>query len=343
MASHQIALGDDSISLSAAVTDKLIGRGQGDAALLYLYLLRHRGFLDPEQATRALRWTRLQLDTALTHLRELELADSAVKTPEFTSPVPRADQAPSYSAADVNEVLRDQASGFPALLEEVERAMGKRLSPSDTRILLELYDHVALPPEVILQLVTWQISEYQEKYGAGRRPRMSVVRTAAYRWKESGVDTLEAAEGYLRKLAYYRSREGELLAAVGITGRKAVAGERKYLTAWAKMGFPAATVAMAYDRTMTNTGMMKWPYCNAILKRWHSEGRHTPEEVKAAQVRRRGGKKQGGRSGRGQTKAPVPAAQMDTSPQTEQASSQRERQILENEKWMREFLKQQDE
>ena len=31
------------------------------------------------------------------------------------------------------------------------------------------------------------------------------------------------------------------------------------------------------------------------------------------------------------------------SPQTEQASSQRERQILENEKWMREFLKQQDE
>ena len=64
MASHHIALGDDSLSMSAAVADKLIGRGQGDAALLYLYLLRHRGYLDPEQATRQLHWSRLQLDSA---------------------------------------------------------------------------------------------------------------------------------------------------------------------------------------------------------------------------------------------------------------------------------------
>lgn len=338
MASHHIALGNDSISLSGAVADKLIERGQGDAALLYLYLLRHKGFFNPEQAERELRWTRLQLDSALAHLRELGLAAGGTE-PQFTSPAPRADQAPTYSAADVNQELNDLSSGFPALLSEVEIAMGKRLSPADTRILLELYDHIALPPEVILQLVTWQIQEYQDKYGPGRRPRMSVIRTAAYRWKESGVDTLEAAEAYLKKLAYYRSREGELLAAVGITGRKAVAGERKYLTAWAEMGFPAATVALAYDKTVTNTGIMKWPYCNAILKRWHSEGRHTPEEVAAAQhhaPRKR-------TTHPAAFKAPVPAAQMDTTPQTGNAHAQREREILESEKWMRDFLKKQSE
>lgn len=74
MASHHIALGDDTISMSAAVADKLIARGQGDAALLYLYLLRRRGYLDPEQAARQLQWSRLQLDSALAHLRELGLA-----------------------------------------------------------------------------------------------------------------------------------------------------------------------------------------------------------------------------------------------------------------------------
>lgn len=57
MASHHIALGDDTISMSAAVADKLIARGQGDAALLYLYLLRRRGYLDPEQAARQLQWS----------------------------------------------------------------------------------------------------------------------------------------------------------------------------------------------------------------------------------------------------------------------------------------------
>ena len=333
MASHHIRLGDDSISLSAAVTDKLIARGQGDAALLYLYLLRHRGYLDPDQATRQLRWTRLQLDTALAHLRELELAAGGDQ-PQFTSPVPTADQAPAYSAADVNQELSDQNSAFPALLSEVEIAMGKRLSPADTRTLLELYDHVALPPEVILQLVIWQIQEYEDKHGPGRRPRMSTIRTAAYRWRASGVDTLEAAEAYLKKLAYYRSREGELLAAAGVTGRKAAAGERKYLTAWAEMGFPAETVAMAYDRTLTNTGSMKWPYCNAILKRWHAAGLHTPEEVTARERPRRKRK-----PAAPAPKAPVPADRMQTASPASQAD--REREILENERWMREYLKNQ--
>ena len=36
--------------------------------------------------------------------------------------------------------------------------------------------------------------------------------------------------------------------------------------------------------------------------------------------------------------APVPAAQMDTSPQSGQDHARREREILESEKWMREFL-----
>jgi len=156
---------------------------------------------------------------------------------------------------------------------------------------------------------------------------MSVIRTAAYRWKESGVDTLEAAEAYLKKLEYYRSQEGALLAAVGITGRKAAPGERKYLTAWAEMGFPAETVAMAYDRTVTNTGTMKWAYCNAILKRWHSEGRHTPEEVTAGEQRPRRNTPQK------VSKAPAPAPV-----QTAAAQEEKERQILENERWMKAFL-----
>lgn len=331
MASHHIALGDDTISMSAAVADKLIARGQGDAALLYLYLLRRRGYLDPEQAARQLQWSRLQLDSALAHLRELGLAGGGDQ-PQFTSPAPRPEDAPTYSAADVNQELADHSSAFPDLLSEVEVALGKRLSPSDTRILLEIFDHLALPPEVIYLLVMWQIQEYEDRYGLGRKPRMSMIRTAAYRWKESGVDTLEAAEAYLKKLEYYRSQEGELLAAVGITGRKAAAGERKYLAAWTEMGFPPETVALACDRTITNTGAMKWAYCNAILKRWHREGLHTPEEVAVQQQPRR----QPVAPGPAGSRAPAPA------PQTAVSHAEKEREILENERWMREFLKQQE-
>ena len=90
---------------------------------------------------------------------------------------------------------------------------------------------MALPPEVIYLLVMWQIQEYEGLVWPGPKARMSMIRTAAYWWKESGVDTLEAAEAYLKKLEYYRSQEGELLAAGGSLYWKAAAGERKYLAA----------------------------------------------------------------------------------------------------------------
>ena len=165
MASHRITLDTDTISMTAAAADSLISRGQGDPALLYLYLLRHQGYLDPDQSAKELGWSRLQLDSALTHLRELGLA-GGVPQPQFNEAVPKREQAPAYSADDLNQELKDQTSAFPDLLSEVEVAMGKRLSPSDTKILLELYDHLALPPEVIYQLVIWQIQELI----AGRNP-----------------------------------------------------------------------------------------------------------------------------------------------------------------------------
>ena len=72
-----------------------------------------------------------------------------------------------------------------------------------------------------------------------------------------------------------------MLAALGIYGRPAAAGERRFLQQWLEWGFPAETVAVAYDITLTNTGRMNWNYCNAILRRWHEKGLHTPQEVRS--------------------------------------------------------------
>lgn len=47
------------------------------------------------------------------------------------------------------------------------------------------------------------------------------------------------------------------------------------------MGFPAETVALAYDKTVLRCHEFKWPYCNGILKKWHEKGLHTPEETAA--------------------------------------------------------------
>ena len=44
------------------------------------------------------------------------------------------------------------------------------------------------------------------------------------------------------------------------------------------------------DKTLTNTGGLKWGYMNGILKSWHEKGLHTPQDVREKDARRTRGK-----------------------------------------------------
>lgn len=325
MSGRRIELPLESVSLSAAMVDALIQKGSSDAALLYLYLLRHEGYYAPEEAQRALQWPQLRLDEALTLLAELGIP-TGVPQPDFTPEQPRKENVPDYSREDLAQVISDHHSNFSYVLETVEQMLGKPLTDREIRMLLEIVDHVQLPDEVILVLVQWQCDEYAKKHGEGRRPPMSAIRAAAYRWKKSGVETLEDADAYLKKLDYFRTQEGAMLNAVGITGREALETERRQLHQWIDWGFPPETVAMAYERTIYNTGKFNWSYCTAILKRWHQSGLHAPQEIRAKDqpTRRSAGRVSSG---------PVPAQPLSA---TEQES--RNRALEENQRELKKLL-----
>ena len=280
MAVQRIDLKDQSVSMDGVTADRLIRLGSGDAALLYLYLLRAQGAYDPAEAGRALGWKRAQLDAALAQLGQLGLAKGAAAL-SAAEPVPVPDQAPEYTAEEIAAELRDQNGTFAALLREVENLFGRRLTTAQVSILLELYDYVGLPGEVLFTLISWLNERNRKKYGPGKRLSMSYVKRVGYQWKENGYDTLEAADEYIASVQQRESREGAMLAALSIYGRPAAAGERRFLQQWLEWGFPAETVAVAYDITLTNTGRMNWNYCNAILRRGHEKGLHTPQEVRS--------------------------------------------------------------
>lgn len=322
MASRKITLPKDTLSLSATLTDKLLRKGSGDAALMYLYLLRHDGFYDPEEACRTLKWPREQVDGAMVLLGEL-----GIQTGEpdsiFDAPAPKKENAPEYSTWDITHADAE----FQMLLEEIERLLDRQLALVDLKRLMELYDHVGLPSEVIVMLTSMKCDEYQEKYGEGRRPKsLAGVVSAAYKWKADGIDTLDAATAYLAKRQYFRSQEGVLLNAVQIRGRKATPTERDYLMKWAEWGFSPEAVAVAYDRTVVGTGKMTWSYCNKILLRWHNENRHTLEEIQAAQSPRSHLPR--GRSALQIAQTPTPQEEADQA-----------RRIEENQRRLQELLK----
>lgn len=265
------------VSMTAAAADRMVKAGNGDAALLYLYLLRRGGTLDAEGARSALKWTADRVRAAYEALGNLNLADrkadlSPVKTP------PEPEGPPDYTAADIAKEMEGK-SPFPCLVRELERRLGKVLSSADLKILYTIYDYLALPAEVILLLTTWCIEEAERKYGPGRRPRMSQIRKEAFIWHRMGVDSPEAADAHLKSLSALRSRERTILPLLGIGGRPPVEGERKYISSWVEMGFDDETISLAFERTVLKKGALNWAYMNSILRSWHQKNLHTVAQV----------------------------------------------------------------
>lgn len=312
----------DSLSISAEKADALIARGSGDAALLYLYLLRHAGYFDRTEALKATGWEPLRLDSALLHLQELNLAGAELPGQAPTEATPEAltpDNAPEYTAADLTEALEQPDAEFAQLLHLVEGALGRKLNTRELRLLYELLDYLCLPAEVILTLVNWQVAERERQQGSGARPSMTTIRGKAYYWKKLGITTQEAADLFLKKQNLQRSKLGALLSACGIHGRAPTDGERRYLEQWIARDYPLELVAYAYDITATNTGRFSWAYCNRVLENWHEKKLTTLEQAKAEKSLPRR------RKSRAKTVAPAPAA-----PKRELTAEEQERQDRES-------------
>ena len=272
------------VAMPAEAADRLIASGSGDAALLYLWLLRKNGAATLEEAGSALRWDGGRLTAAWDVLSGRGLAPAM---PQASQPRPEQEEPPEYTAEDIARELEDQNSTFPALVGEVQRRLGKILSTADLKTLYTLYDFLALPAEVICLLVSWCVEEFARKYGPGRKPRMSQIQKEGFVWHRLGVDTAQAAEEHLKKQALYRSREGEILRLLDLPPRPLVEKERKKVAAWTDMGFPDAVLRLAYEKTVYKKQKMDWDYMNGILLGWHRKNLHTLAEIEAGDSPRR--------------------------------------------------------
>lgn len=276
MAGCLMPTGNESVTLSVTVVKALEQRGDGDAALLYLALLRHQGTVPPRSLAGELRWDRERIERAETVLQELRLVAPA----QETAPPPPAEEPPEYSPADLAERL-EHSAGFRSLTGEVERRLGKRLTTPDLSILLGLYDYLGLPADVIYLLVCHCAEKTERRLGPGRRPGMRQIEKEGYAWARMGIDNQAGAVAYLKQYAGRQEAMPRYMRALNLPERQPSPSEEKYMTAWQEMGFGPEAVALAYDKTILRCQELKWPYLNGILKKWHEAGLHTVAEIEA--------------------------------------------------------------
>ena len=267
--------------LPAQQADRLIGRGDGDAALLYLCLLRADRGVTAQELQRRLKWSQLRLHAAETALQELGLID---RPPEQKPPEP-AQERPVYTADDLTDLLTGDA-GFRMLVPQTEEKLGKRLKTADLQILAGLYDDLGLPADVIYLLVCHCVTRSEERYGPGRRPTLRQIEKEGYHWAQRGLFDQESASRYLRDWNVRRSAMSRYMQVLGLGDRRPVESEERYIADWMDKGFPPETVALAYDKTVFYKKELNWRYLNGILRRWHENGWHTEEEVRQSDSRK---------------------------------------------------------
>ncbi len=266
----------ETVSMSGEAARKLIGCGSGDAALVYIYILHSGGRFEPDDCALHTGRSFAQVEAAMDVLARLGLVSAGKDAAH--SPRPEEAEPPQYTADDIKREM-ENGDAFPQLVGEVQSALGRLLSTDDLKRLFSIYDYNGLPPEVILTLVNHCAEEVKRRSGSGRAPTMKYIEKNAFIWEAEGIFSIEAAETFIKRMDERRGIYADFSAAIGIRDRQLSTTERKYVDAWAALGFTAEAAALAYDRTVTKTGRMNWRYMDSIMMSWHNRGLHAAAEI----------------------------------------------------------------
>lgn len=248
---------------------KLLAAASGDAALFYLYI--RAGGQVPE-AEHALRMNAARVEYAVACLKQLGLWPEAPKALRPAEP-------PVYTEEDL---LWEQKKngGFQHLVGETQRRLGKLLSTEELKILLSIYDYLGMPAEVISVLISFCIQRARAR-GGQRQPSMRIIEREAYHWSDLGIDTLEEAAAHMQLQLDQQAKLSKIRKILQLGDRKLTPGEEKLALQWIEWGFGEPEISLAYEKTCMNTGSLKWPYLNSILKSWHGKGLHTVAAIEA--------------------------------------------------------------
>ena len=261
------------LSIPVSDADKLLGCGNLLCMKLYLYLLRAGKSVTQERAAQDLEVTPAELKKAAKELKAMGLMSTAGK-----GKLPPEQKIPEYEKTYIVKRSMEDAN-FEGLQLEAANVLGHTLSAQELNTLFGIYDHLGLPPEVICILLNACVEEIREKYGPGRLPTMRQIEQQAYIWAREEIMTLDLADAFLNRRRERKDVLGQLKRMMGIWDRALTRSEVNYLNDWLDKGFGIDAIAIAYDRTVTQTNGLKWPYMNRIVQNWHEKGLHTPEEI----------------------------------------------------------------
>ena len=228
------------------------------------------GETDPARLARELRLKSVEkAREALLFWKGAGLLESCEESNVPAGDIAGASAARSHmTTPEVTAAARNDPS-IAALVQECQRLMGGVITQSDTNILVSLYVTDGLPVDFILLGVAHFVS-------LGKRSARYIER-ALLGWQAEGIDTVEAAERYLKLLALRSEREAEVARLFHLADAKFTKAERRAIASWYEdfqyqEDMIAEAIAYAGEKSSVR-------YVNGILRAWHSKGYQTVRDV----------------------------------------------------------------
>nr|WP_297171740.1 DnaD domain protein [uncultured Agathobaculum sp.] len=246
--------------------DKLIAVSDGDAALLYLYILRHGGEVDAKRAARALHLSAERYERAAFTLNQLTAPAAPAKED-------KPEAAPQYTADELRRARLDDKT-FAGVCESAESVIGRTLTEGQLRCLLTVYDHLGLSAEAIVELLSY----LKREKGA---VRLADIRREAYQWADMGIISAQHAQQYLTRRVSEKPLSEAIYKALGADPAQPAPKEQRVCRFALAHGFPPEAVALAAARTDRHQGRKSLDYTLGILRRWEESGVHTVSEITA--------------------------------------------------------------
>ena len=179
---------------------------------------------------------------------------------------------PVYFADEIAESARTNPE-LAGMFQIVGKILAKPLSSNDITVLYSLYDFYGMALDVIPMLVTYCV-------GNGKKSMRHIEKNAGI-WIDKGIDSVESAEEYLKKVEEHNKLISKLKKSIGIIDRNFSTAETKYINRWLyDMKMPFEMIMYSFELCTVNTGKFSVKYMDKVLSNWYTDGVKTLKKAK---------------------------------------------------------------
>lgn len=158
------------------------------------------------------------------------------------------------------------------MLQDIEKLIGRPLSPKEMTMYLSWQKDFSFSPEIILLLIQYCVSKGKTDY--------RYIEKIALAWNDENIENVEDAQSYIKKHEDKWIRIRKILNYLGIKSTDIMKPQEQMMDKWINVyKFPVEIIYKACDICFERINKADFKYIDGILNSWFKENIKTLEDI----------------------------------------------------------------